>query len=594
MGSVPLEGSTAVSPTETTTYTITAAGAGGTSTASATVTVESSAPVANDDHASTPEDTPISVDVLANDAGSGLSVLSVAQGGHGLASVNPEGTVTYASEPDFNGEDGFTYTARDSRGATATGRVSVTVNPVNDPPVADNQSISTDQDAAVSILLAGSDPDGDSLSFFVAASPAHGSLAGTPPRLTYAPDSGYHGADSFTFKVGDGALDSQPATVSIKVNRVNHPPTAMDDAATTGEGKAVVVSVLANDRDPDGDLLRVSAFTQGSHGSVVDGGNNTLVYAPTAGFSGEDSFTYSVSDGNGGSASGTVRIKVNPLSSITLRITSPLEGEFIAGPTVMVQGIITNPAGHEAGVTVGGVTAQVFGSEFVANHVPLQDGENIITATATDSEGNAASAAVQVFGDLEGEYLRLKASNYSGVAPLETTLRLDFSMGFSSATFSCTGPEEIEVLDDSVPEERRVRLPAEGIYQCTAVVEDTQGLSHSDTIMLNVQSRNAIDGLLRAKWDGMKRTLAGGEIEAALEYFSSRSRDQYRMIFGELSRRLTEIVSQMEDIELILCRDDAAEYRINRIHVVNGQPVSISYSIFFGRDEKGLWKIDKF
>ncbi len=196
--------------------------------------------------------------------------------------------------------------------------------------------------------------------------------------------------------------------------------------------------------------------------------------------------------------------------------------------------------------------------------------------------------------DLEGEYLRLNATTYSGVAPLETTLRVDSSMGFSSATFSCTGPEEIEVLDDSVPEERRVRFPAEGIYQCTAVVKDTQGLPHSDTIMLNVQSRNAIDGLLRAKWDGMKRTLAGGEIEAALEYFSGRTRDQYRMIFGELSRRLPEIVSQMEDIEMILCRDDAAEYRIERNHLVNGQPVAITYSVFFGRDEKGLWKIDKF
>ncbi len=396
VGSVPLEGSTAVAPSQTTTYTITAAGPGGTSTASTTVTVQSQAPVANDDHASTPEDTPVSVDVLANDAGSGLLVSSVTQGVHGLVSLNPGGTVTYAPESDFNGEDSFTYTARDSRGGTATGRVSVTVNPANDAPAANTQSISTDQDAAVSILLAGSDPDGDSLSFFVAASPAHGSLAGTPPRLTYAPDSGYHGADSFTFKVGDGALDSQPATVSITVNRVNHPPTAVDDAATTGEGKAVVIAVLTNDRDPDGDPVHVSAFSQGSHGSVGDGGNNTLVYAPTAGFSGEDSFTYSVSDGNGGSASGTVRIKVNPLSSITLRITSPLEGEFIAGPTVMVQGIITNPAGHETGVTVGGVTAQVYGNEFVANHVPLQDGENVLTATATDSEGNAASAAVQI------------------------------------------------------------------------------------------------------------------------------------------------------------------------------------------------------
>ncbi len=593
VGSVPLEGSTAVAPSQTTTYTITAVGPGGTSTASATVTVLSQAPVANDDHASTPEDTPISVDVLANDAGSGLSVSSVTQGVHGLVSLNPDGTVTYTPEPDFNGEDSFTYTARDSRGGTAAGRVSVTVNPANDAPVADNQSISTDQDAAVSILLAGSDPDGDSLSFSVAALPAHGSLAGTPPRLTYTPDSGYHGADSFTFKVSDGALESQPATVSITVNRVNHPPTAVDDAAATGEGKAVVVSVLANDRDPDGDLLRVSAFTQGSHGSVGDGGNDALVYTPTVGFSGEDSFTYSVSDGNGGSASGTVRIKVNPLSSITLRITSPLEGEFIAGSFVMVQGIITNPAGHETGVTVGGVTAQVFGSEFVANHVPLQDGENIITAAAMDVEGNSTSTSVSVTSDSTADYIEITADIESGISPLDILLHVRGSFDFADSALSYSGPGAVEILE-TAPGEYRVRLTTEGPYLFTAEAVDSQGAIHTDTTAIMLMDRERLDALLKDRWNGMKNALAQADIQGALAYFLETSRDRYGEILGHLAGELPGIASAMREIQLVYTKDRVAKYRIKRLEDVQGQIYDITYTIYFVKDPFGIWRIESF
>jgi len=594
VGPVPLEGSKGVTPLETTTYTITARNSAGASTANVTVTVLNQGLSVNDDHASTPEDTGVAVDVLANDSGMGLSVAGVTQGAHGLVSLSLQGVVAYVPESNFNGEDRFTYVVRDGLGATATGTVVVAVNPVNDPPLADSQSLSVDQDTGTPVLLSGSDPDGDLLSFVVAALPAHGSLNGNPPHLTYNPAAGYHGPDGFTFKASDGSLASEPATVSIMVNRVNRPPTAVGDAAATGEGKAVVVPVLANDGDPDGDVLHVTAFSQGSHGTVADAGNDSLVYTPAAEFTGEDRFTYTVSDGKGGSASGTVIIQVTPLTSISLKITSPLEGEFIAGPTVMVRGTMVNPAGHETGVTVGGVTAQVHGSEFVANHVPLQDGENLITATAMDSAGNTISASVRVLADREAGYIRLHAATYSGLPTLDTTLRVDSSFGITNPAFSCTGPEEAEISGGSVPEERRLRLPAEGIYQCTVAAEDSQGRPYADTIVINVLSRDAIDGLLRAKWDAMKQRLAGGATESALEYFSNRTRDRYRVIFNELSHRVPEIVARMEGIEMILCRDDGAEYRIHRTHIVNVQPVTITYSIFFARDENGLWKIDRF
>jgi hypothetical protein len=88
------------------------------------------------------------------------------------------------------------------------------------PPVADDQSVTVDQDDSVAITLTGSDPDGDQLTFAVTGGPSNGALSGTAPNLTYTPNSGYSGSDSFTFVANDGTSDSAPATVSITVSAV--------------------------------------------------------------------------------------------------------------------------------------------------------------------------------------------------------------------------------------------------------------------------------------------------------------------------------------------------------------------------------------
>src|SRR5262249_25048055 len=93
---------------------------------------------------------------------------------------------------------------------------------------------------------------------------------------------------------------------------INAPPDAVNDSATTAAGAAVTVAVLANDSDPDGDALSVTAVTQGAHGAVVVNADDTVTYTPAAGFSGTDQFTYTISDGNGGSATAAVTITVNP------------------------------------------------------------------------------------------------------------------------------------------------------------------------------------------------------------------------------------------------------------------------------------------
>ena len=124
------------------------------------------------------------------------------------------------------------------------------------------------------------------------------------------PDSDYHGPDSFTYTISDGRGGTNSATVSITVSSVNDDPHAVDDELTTARDTAGEVNVLANDTDVDGDTLSVTGSTDGAHGTVACTGAGVCTYTPATGYSGPDSFTYTVSDGHGGTATGTVTVTV--------------------------------------------------------------------------------------------------------------------------------------------------------------------------------------------------------------------------------------------------------------------------------------------
>jgi hypothetical protein len=182
-------------------------------------------PEAKADAAGTDEDTAVVISVLTNDTDADrdtLSVSSVTQPGNGTAAINADNTVAYSPRANFNGSDSFTYTASDGRGGRSTATVSVTVTAVNDAPVANNQAVTTAKGTAVAITLTAGDADGEPLAYSVVSNPANGTLAGSAPNLTYTPNLGYSGADSFTFKVNDGQTDSNSATVYLTVTA---PPT---------------------------------------------------------------------------------------------------------------------------------------------------------------------------------------------------------------------------------------------------------------------------------------------------------------------------------------------------------------------------------
>ena len=192
------------------------------------------APVANDDVATTPEDTAVSIPVLANDTdqdGNGLSVASVGAAAHGTAILNAAGTaIVYTPAAGYGGPDSFNYSISDGAGGTDTADVAVTVTAVDDAPTAAAASASTTAPAPVTITLRGTDPDTCELSFQVVDLPDHGGIgslvnqacvAGAPnadsATVVYTPSAGYSGPDAFTYRVADASGASAPATVSITV-----------------------------------------------------------------------------------------------------------------------------------------------------------------------------------------------------------------------------------------------------------------------------------------------------------------------------------------------------------------------------------------
>ncbi len=277
-------------------------------------------PVAVDDLAVATEDMTTDIDVVANDTdadGDPRIVFEVTDGERGTVEILDDATVRYTPQPDFFRTDTFTYTIRDDAGGFDTGTVTVVVGPVDDAPVALDQSVFVFVDAARIVTLQATDLEPDALTYTVVDLPQHGTLTGTGAERVYTPDSGYVGADSFTFSANDSMLDGNVATVSITVVDVNEAPVAVNDRVVTEPDMAVVFDrVLANDTDREGGTLTLDSYTLPGSGQLsYDGATSTFTYTPNAEFTGIDAFTYTVSDGRGGTDDGTVVITVGTFSA---------------------------------------------------------------------------------------------------------------------------------------------------------------------------------------------------------------------------------------------------------------------------------------
>ncbi len=270
-------------------------------------------PTAGDDAATTAEDNDVVIAVLLNDAdsdGDPLGVASVTQGNRGTVTINGDNTVTYTPNADSNGVDSFTYTVGDGNGGTDAGSVEVTVNAVNDAPVADELYLANKENQPLAITLTAVDVENDPLTYVVVAPPADGTLTGAAPDLTFTPDVGYAGLVTFTFQANDGDLSSNLATVTIDV-AANHVPQADDQSVNVNEDSSAAITLAGS--DADGDPLTFEVVT-GPVSGVLTGTAPDLTYTPSDNYDGSDSFTFRVNDGTDDSALATVSITVAPVN----------------------------------------------------------------------------------------------------------------------------------------------------------------------------------------------------------------------------------------------------------------------------------------
>lgn len=373
-------------------------GADGDNSASASVTVvePNDKPSAIDQPIVTNEDTEVGIVLSGNDPDGDNLIFSIVTGPtHGIVAGTPP-NVTYTPNPDYNGPDGFTFQVSDGiYYADVAGTISITVLPVNDRPVANNQNVTATEDLAKAITLTGSDVDGDVLTYTVQTQPSHGALSGTPPNLTYTPISNFNGNDSFTFLVSDGVLNSSVATVAIIVEPTNDGPTADDQTINTPEDVSIDIILTANDIDAD--ALIYSIVAAPLHGTLLGAGSN-YTYTPAFNYAGGDSFTFKVNDGTTDSNSATITINVtavnDPPKANDQSVTTnedvakaiTLSGSDIEGGALSYT--IQNPPAH--GTLTGTLPNQTY--------TPDQDyqGPDSFTFTANDGAATSTPATVSI------------------------------------------------------------------------------------------------------------------------------------------------------------------------------------------------------
>jgi hypothetical protein len=255
----------------------------------------------------------------------------------------------------------------------------------------------------------------------------------------------------------------------------------------------------------------------------------------------------------------------------------------------MVEGTVSQQNGLETGVVVNGRIAVVTGNHFIGNRVPLEEGQNQITAVATDVNGNTATASIQVTRIRGEHYVEIRASTDSGMSPLGVVLSIDSSLPLSDVSLTFSGPDPVELVPIAEGE-YRVTLSTEGVYLFMATGLDTNGTTYQDAVAVTVLSKQQLDTLLRGKWEGMTAELLDGNIGNALIHFDESSKEDYREAFSLLSSFLAIIVQELTDIQFVEYVNDTAIYDIRTIR----DGLEFSFQLLFLKDFNGIWKINSF
>ncbi|MHC1703540.1 MAG: Ig-like domain-containing protein [Tenuifilaceae bacterium] len=354
-----------------------------------------SVPNAINDVATTTKNTSVDISVLANDTGlnDGFGKLSIQSNpSNGSVVVNSNRTITFTPTANYTGNDSFQYLIEDIDGDYDIATVSITITEQPDNiPVANADRRATEYETAVTIDVLSNDTgleDGIK-SIIISASPVNGSVVVNPDfTVTYTPNNGFSGTETFGYQVSDNDDDRATATVTITVlpdGVINHIPVAMDDAATTTVNTPVSVNVLSNDTGLEDGFGGLSIRTAPLHGTVTVNANRTITYTPSNFFVGSDSFVYLVEDVHGDYDLATVAITVTDRPNY-----APVANDDRRG-TEYETAVTVDVLVNDTGLDDGGIAVTLTTAPAAGEGTAVVNGDNTITFTpATGFSGTAA------------------------------------------------------------------------------------------------------------------------------------------------------------------------------------------------------------
>ncbi|MRX48556.1 Ig-like domain-containing protein [Pedobacter puniceum] len=299
---------------------------------SSTISSGNCPPVALDDNFVTAEDTPINAIVATNDIdadGDVLTFTRLSNPANGSISFNSNGSFTFVPNSNWSGTTFFDYRVCDPLGLCDIARVTITVTPVNDAPVANDDNFTQTEDNPINATVTTNDfdIDGDALVYTRINNPANGSLIFNPNgTFTFTPNPNWHGTTSFDYQVCDPNNLCDIATVTIRINPVNDPPTAVNDNFFEREDRPVQGTVGTNDSDPDGDNLTFIRLSSPANGNITFNNNGTFTFTPNSNWNGTTSFDYQACDSFGLCTRATVFINITPVNDPPIAINDNFTG----------------------------------------------------------------------------------------------------------------------------------------------------------------------------------------------------------------------------------------------------------------------------
>ena len=370
----------------------------------ATVTIDiTEPPVANEDKADTRHNTPVEIDITANDTDldgdlDKNSVVITQPGTKGTVTIGEDGKLIYTPNKGEHGTDTITYTIKDKNG-NVSNEATVTVT-IDAPPVAIDDKATTKESVAVTIDVLANDTDLDNdinpSTLVIKTNGSKGTAEFVNGKLVYTPNAGEVGQDTITYQVKDSNGNvSNVATVTIDIDAA---PVAIDDKATTKESVAVTIDVLANDTDLDNDINPSTLVikTNGSKGTA-EFVNGKLVYTPNAGEVGQDTITYQVKDSNGNVsniATVTIDIDAAPVAiddKAATKESVPVTIDVLANDTDLDKDIDPSTLVIKTNGSKG--TAEFVNGKLVYTPNAGEVGQDTITYQVKDSNGNVSNEA---------------------------------------------------------------------------------------------------------------------------------------------------------------------------------------------------------